>query len=94
MKIGIAGAGIMGRLLAFHLCQAGHHITIFDEDSANSCSKTTYRLLALFSELEKNDISILALGQEALDWHWPNILDSLPQPVYFQKKRKFNPFSC
>jgi glycine oxidase len=34
MNIGIAGAGLVGRVLALNLLQRGHTITLFDEDTA------------------------------------------------------------
>jgi glycine oxidase len=30
LKIGIAGAGVLGRLLAWRLSHAGHAVTVFD----------------------------------------------------------------
>ncbi len=30
LRIGIAGAGLLGRLLAWRLCQAGHEVAVFD----------------------------------------------------------------
>lgn len=40
MKIGIAGAGVMGRVLAWRLCQAGFEVHLYDKNptSKTSCS--------------------------------------------------------
>ena len=36
MNIGIAGAGLMGRLLAWQLLRRGHRVTLFDRDSTDA----------------------------------------------------------
>ena len=38
MRIGIAGAGLLGRLLAFQLGRAGHEVAVFDP--APDCART------------------------------------------------------
>ncbi len=89
MKIGIAGAGIMGRLLSFTLAQAGHEISLFDQTDASSektCSMTAAGLLAPLTELDKADVLIYALGRDALQTHWPVLLSQLNSAVFFQKK--------
>lgn len=87
MKAGIVGAGIMGRLLALTLHNAGWDITLFDDqpaERANSCSMAAAGLLTPLSELDKTDGLIFALGQDALKVHWPAIIAQLSEPVYFQ----------
>lgn len=86
MKIAIAGAGIMGRLLAFSFVNAGWHVSLYDKNTKNNCSEIAAGLLTPISELEKNDLIIFQLGTAALTQYWPNILSQLPNPIYFQQK--------
>jgi glycine oxidase len=86
MKAGIAGAGIMGRLLALSLVNAGWDVSIFDQDdgsAANSCSMTALGLLTPIDELEKADLIIYQLGTIGLLTLWPEILNQLHQKIYF-----------
>lgn len=85
MKAGIAGAGIMGRLMALALNRAGWDVTLFDAENAANCSVAAAGLLTPVTELEKNDVVIFKLGMEALDQHWPDILERLQQKIYFQR---------
>lgn len=39
-RIGIAGAGVLGRLLAWQLSRAGHHVTVFDPASGPEAPPT------------------------------------------------------
>lgn len=86
MKIGIAGAGIMGRLLAYAFINQGDDVSLFDYANDLSCSHAAAGMLAPLSELEKCDISIFQLGNDALNQHWPSILKKLDKDIFFQKK--------
>src|SRR3990167_4670751 len=86
MRAGIAGAGIMGRLLALELINKGWKVTLFDPNPDNNCSMAAAGLLAPIAELERNNAIIFQLGIEALTQHWPNILSQLHKKVYFQHK--------
>ncbi|MBS0289556.1 MAG: FAD-dependent oxidoreductase [Proteobacteria bacterium] len=86
MKAGIAGAGIMGRLLALSLFNKGWDVTLFDKSQANNCSMTAAGLLTPISELEKSEFIIFQLGTQAICQHWPNILAQLNNnQIYFQQ---------
>jgi glycine oxidase len=88
MRAGIAGAGIMGQLLAFSLHQAGWEVSLFDENNAASpynCSMTAAGLLTPIAELEKSDAIIFELGTAALKSHWPMLLNQLQMSVDFQQ---------
>ncbi|TAK73258.1 MAG: FAD-dependent oxidoreductase [Gammaproteobacteria bacterium] len=83
MKVGIVGAGIMGRLLAFTLVNAGHEAALFDTGKLNS-SRVAAGLLSPIAELETADELIYHLGQDALKQHWPAIINKLEDKIYFQ----------
>ena len=85
MRVGIAGAGIMGQLLAFFMHHAGWEVTLFDQGQSDNCSMAAAGLLTPVAELEKNDITIFQLGEAALNEHWPSILSQLKATIFFQK---------
>jgi len=85
MRAGIAGAGIIGRLLALALQKAGWHVTLFDHNSERSCSTVAAGLLAQLAELEKNNRIIYDLGNDAIFSHWPRILADLGEEIYFRQ---------
>lgn len=87
MKIGIVGAGLMGRLLAFQLSTLGAEITLFDRDDRTgrqSCGYTGAGMLAPISELESAEPIIARLGFASLKL-WPQILKQLETPVFFRQ---------
>ncbi|HAT1977707.1 TPA: FAD-dependent oxidoreductase [Legionella pneumophila] len=86
MRAGIVGSGIMGRLLAFALHNAGWQVSLFDRSSESmSCSTAAAGLLTPFSELDKSILLISTLGQESIKNYWPRIIEDLPEAVYFQQ---------
>lgn len=85
MRAGIAGAGIIGRLLAHALQKVGWHVTLFDHNSERSCSTVAAGLLTQFSELEKNDQIIYQLGNDAIFSHWPRVLADIGEEIYFRQ---------
>lgn len=87
MKAGVVGAGIMGRMLALQLHNAGWQVSLFDQvgpDSEPTCSQVAAGLLTPVSELEKAGPTIFQLGQESLQVFWPKILKQLPDSIYFK----------
>jgi glycine oxidase len=86
MHAGIAGMGIMGRLLALALHEAGWQITLFDQHSGETnCSLAAAGLLTPFSELDKAALIISHLGQDALKTAWPKVMKHLPASEDFQQ---------
>jgi glycine oxidase len=88
-RIGIAGAGVLGRLLAFTLSRAGHTVQVFDPASgpgprADSGSLaagwTAAGMLSPVAELERAGAEVFALGLRSCAL-WPQIVQSLGQPV-------------
>ena len=86
MKAGIAGAGLLGRLLALRLRAAGHEVHVFDPaphaDARGAAGWTAAGMLSPVAELECADADVFHLGLQSLSL-WPRILQSLPQPVEF-----------
>lgn len=79
LKIGIVGAGIMGRLLAWQLANSGHQISLFDKDpieSGNAAAYTAAGMLTPYSEIESAELMIYHLGKRSLKL-WPEIIKNL-----------------
>lgn len=88
MFVGIAGAGLMGRVLAWRLLRAGHRVHLFDRDTLegkNSCGLAGAGMLAPYCELEKTGAHHMEMALASLEL-WPSTLADLPAPVYFQRE--------
>ena len=84
---GIAGAGLMGRLVAIELLERDWNVTLFDRDTREGEQSAAYTgagMLAPWCELESCEPEISRLGEEAMV-HWPAFLQQLDQPVGFQQ---------
>lgn len=83
-RIAIAGAGLLGRLLALQLARAGHEVHVFDpaSDAAarGAAGWTAAGMLSPVAELECADENVFALGLRSLQC-WPGIVASLPALV-------------
>ena len=84
MKIGIAGAGLLGRLLALQLSRAGHAVEVFDPaahaEARGAAGWTAAGMLSPVAELESADQRVFELGMRSLAL-WPRIVGSLDLPV-------------
>lgn len=79
MNIGIAGVGLVGRVLSLNLLQQGHTLTLFDEDSAygdSAAGMTAAGMLAVFAELETAESAIFEHGKRSIAL-WPALLELL-----------------
>ncbi len=79
MNIGIAGAGLVGRVLALNLLQQGHTLTLFDEDTAygdKAAGMTAAGMLAVFAELESAESVIFDHGNRSISL-WPDLLEQV-----------------
>lgn len=80
LHIGIAGAGLLGRLLAFELAQAGHRIEVYDPaadaQARGSAGWTAAGMLSPVAELESADAAVFAMGLRSLV-RWPQLLAGL-----------------
>ncbi len=93
--IAIAGAGLLGRLLAWQLLHAGCKVTVFEAGSftpgaspgLGAAAFTAAGMIAPLSEAVVADESVYRMGQFALQ-QWPLWLTKLPQqttPLFFQQ---------
>ena len=88
MNIAIAGAGLVGRLLALNLLQEGHRIALYDADSAYgeaAAGMTAAGMLALFAELESAESVIFDIGKRSIAL-WPSLLEQLGIPDAYQQE--------
>ncbi|MGI1677274.1 MAG: glycine oxidase ThiO [Cellvibrionaceae bacterium] len=79
LSIAIAGAGLLGRLLAWRLSQLGHYVELFEAGSFSkpaSAAHTAAAMISPLSEVVISDRSIYNLGLQSLDL-WPQWIDDL-----------------
>jgi len=79
MHIGIAGVGLVGRVLALNLLRQGHTLTLFDEDTAygdKAAGMTAAGMLAVFAELESAESVIFEHGKRSIAL-WPDLLEQI-----------------
>lgn len=88
----IAGAGLVGRLLAWQLARRGWRVSLFDarpRDDARSASAVAAAMLSPLAELAVADAAVFALAQQAMVL-WPDWLSTLHQDsgrsVYFRRE--------
>lgn len=92
MKIGIAGAGLLGRLLALHLSRAGHQLVVFDPAPSalpqfaaeapalpQAAAFTAAGMLSPIAELDNAEPEVAALGWRSITL-WQELVASLPTP--------------
>lgn len=68
--IGIAGAGVMGRVLAWQLCKAGFTVSLFDKDDidfGDAAAYTAAGMLTPYCEVESAELMIYELGMRSLE---------------------------
>jgi glycine oxidase len=84
MKIAVAGAGLLGRLLAFQLSRAGHEVHVFDPaahaEARGAAGWTAAGMLSPVAELECADASVFRLGLRSMEL-WPQLLGQMNVPV-------------
>ena len=89
--VGIAGAGLAGRTLAWRLARAGCRVSLFDaleRGDLTSASQTAAAMLSPLAELAVSDDAVFELGQRSMQL-WPQWIAELAgpsgQPVYFRQ---------
>lgn len=93
-SIGIAGAGLLGRLLAWRLSLGGHKVSLFEAGEFNpqtplglrAAAFTAAGMVAPLSEAVVSDADVFRMGQFALA-RWPQWLEDLdaPEPLFFSQ---------
>jgi glycine oxidase len=87
LNFGIAGAGLLGRLLAWQLSHAGHEVHVFDPapnaEARGAAGWTAAGMLSPVAELECADDGVFRLGLRSLEL-WPRVLGQLQVPVEFR----------
>jgi len=86
-RFGIVGAGLMGRLLAVELAQAGAQVDLYDQggpDAALSAARVAAAMLAPLAESAITEDIVVNMGVHSLS-RWPEIIAKLASPVFFQQ---------
>ncbi|GAB2888274.1 FAD-dependent oxidoreductase [Paralcaligenes ginsengisoli] len=88
MKIGVAGAGLLGRLLAYVLSRQGHELSVFDPasgpDARGAAGWTAAGMLSPTAELESADINVFNHGLRSIE-RWAEIIPSLRRHASFDR---------
>lgn len=93
LSIGIAGAGLLGRLLAWRLSRAGHRVAVFDPaagpepsfDGHQAAGFSAAGMLSPLAELDCAGPARAALGWRSIDL-WREIVAGLPgAPMFAQR---------
>jgi glycine oxidase len=82
----IVGSGLIGRLLAWRLCRAGHHVDILSSDDLQGTGSAGYiaaAMVAPATEAITSEIMVQTIGNKSLQL-WPQWLAELPEPVFYQ----------
>ncbi len=96
-RIGIAGAGLLGRLLAWSLARRGFQVTVFDPAASaepdyahpRAAGWTAAGMLSPLAELETADWDLAQFGWRSVDlWreHVQALLQEHQQSVYFAQR--------
>ena len=90
ISIGIAGAGLLGRLLAWQLARAGHRVSVFDPacdaqpsfDGQQAAGFTAAGMLSPLAELDTSSAEVATLGWRSIGL-WRGIVSRLQSPPQF-----------
>jgi glycine oxidase len=93
LSIGIAGAGLLGRLLAWRLARAGHRVSVFDPapgpapsfDGHQAAGYTAAGMLSPLAELDNSSAGMAALGWRSITL-WREIVATLQAPPHFAER--------
>lgn len=89
LHIGVAGAGLLGRLLACRLAGLGHRVSVFDPaegpHARGAAGWTAAGMLSPVAELECADAAVAELGWRSLDL-WARLADDLPENMAFSRR--------
>ena len=83
----VLGAGLMGRLVAWQLAQAGCAVELHEAqgpDAMGAAARVAAAMLAPLAESAVAPASVVRMGHYGLR-RWPALLASLDAPVFFQQ---------
>ena len=91
LSIGIAGAGLLGRLLAWQLSRAGHRVSVFDPardaqpsfDGNQAAGFTAAGMLSPLAELDTSSAQVAVLGWRSIAL-WRDIAARMDSPPHFR----------
>ena len=84
----ILGAGLMGRLLAVTLAQAGCKVDLYEagsDQAEGAAARVAAAMLAPLAESAVAPAPLVRMGHHALA-RWPQLLATLKEPVFFQRE--------
>jgi glycine oxidase len=88
LNLGIAGAGLLGRLLAWRLAREDHRVTVFDPaphaGARGAAGWTAAGMLSPVAELECANAQTAQRGLRSIEL-WSQVVPCLPQPVDFRR---------
>ncbi|MEO8923873.1 MAG: FAD-dependent oxidoreductase [Caldimonas sp.] len=93
IAIGIAGAGLLGRLLAWRLARAGHRVDVFDPtpgpgptfDGRQAAGYSAAGMLSPLAELDNGSVQVARLGWRSIAL-WRDIVAALQSRPYFAER--------
>ncbi len=93
LSVGIAGAGLLGRLLAWQLAHAGHRVAVFDPavgpgpsfDGRQAAGFSAAGMLSPTAEMDNAGPEVAALGWRSIAI-WRGICARLPVPPMFEQR--------
>lgn len=93
LRIGIAGAGLLGRLLAWRLVRGGHRVTVFDPapgpaprfDGQGAAAFSAAGMLSPLAELDNGSAEVAALGWRSIAL-WREIVAACKAPPAFSQR--------
>lgn len=88
MKVGILGAGLLGRLLGVALAREGHAVIMHEAmgpQAEGSAARVAAAMLAPLAESVITEPPVVQMGLHSLQ-RWPELLQGLSQPVFFQRE--------
>jgi len=93
LRIGIAGAGLLGRLLAWRLARDGHCVTVFDPapgpvprfDGQGAAAFSAAGMLSPLAELDNGSAEVAALGWRSIAL-WREIVAACKAPPSFSQR--------
>jgi len=91
--IGIAGAGLLGRLLAWRLARRGHRVSVFDPapgpqpsfDGRRAAGYTAAGMLSPLAELDNSSTHVAALGWRSIAL-WREVVSALQARPHFAER--------